>query len=92
MATIIEFNFGSNACVLSNGAYAASFDLLVETGTAPDTVRTRHYYGTLKPDVIPGGYTAVQHDAVIVLLETPDLVSAAVNLARDIAAAALPTE
>lgn len=83
MSNILEFN--PEACVLSNGAYVASFNLLVEEGTAPNAVRTRHYYGTLIPATVPGGYQAQQHDAVPVLLETSELVEAALNLARQAA-------
>lgn len=87
---VLEFN--TDTCILSNGAYVASFNLLIETGTAPNTTRTRHYYGTLIPAVVPGGYAAVQHDAVTVLLETPDLLSLAQNIAKDQAVAEFPTE
>lgn len=85
---VLEFN--TDNCVLSNGTYVASFRLLVETGIAPDTERTWHYYGTLVPGASINGVPAIQHDAVTVLLDTPDLVSAALFMAKDIAVAALP--
>lgn len=87
---VLEFN--TDACILSNGAYVASFSLLIEVGTAPDNVRTRHYYGTLIPGIVPGGYQAVQHDAVTVLLETPDLLALAQTIAKDQAVAEFPIE
>lgn len=80
---VLEFNSGE--CVLVNGAYMASFNMLVEI----DGVRTRHYYGTLIPQTVPGGYPAVQHDAVMVLLETSDLLAMALQIAQQIAANAL---
>lgn len=87
---VLEFN--TDACILSNGAYVASFNLLIETGTAPSTVRVRHYYGTLIPAIVPGGYQAEQHDAVTVLLETPTLLELAQATAKEQAVAEFETE
>lgn len=87
---ILEFN--TQACVLDNGAYVASFELLVEVGESPNSVRTRHYYGTLIPGVVPGGYPAEQHDAVTVLLESTNLIDVAFMTAKDQAVAEFPIE
>lgn len=87
MINVPEMHTGN--CVLSNGAYVASFHLLVETGTELPLQRTWHYYGTLVPGPSINGVPTVQHDAVPVLLETPELVTMALYMAKDIAQAAL---
>jgi hypothetical protein len=83
--TVLEYNNAS--AILDNGAYLVSFSILVEDGTP--AVRTRHYYGDLMPESVPGGYVAVQHDAVRVLLETPALLEAAQMMGKDQAVAVL---
>lgn len=76
---IVEFN--TDSCVLSGGAYLASFRLLVEIVG----VRTWHYYGTTIPGATINGVPAIQHDAVQVLFNTEELKSAAFSLASTMA-------
>lgn len=53
---VLEYN--PSSIVLDNGAYVASFVLLVEV----DSIRTWHYYGVPVPGEFVNGHPTVQHD------------------------------
>lgn len=80
---VLEFN--PDETILVNGAYLNSFRILVDVSGA----RTWHYYGTLIPGSSIAGVPAVQHDAITIHLDTPDLVDSSRLLAKDAAVAAL---
>lgn len=75
--SIEEFN--TDGVVVSDGAFLASFRLMVDVGG----VRTWHYYGTPVPGEMVGNVPTQQHDAVAVQLV--DFTSAAYDVARQIA-------
>lgn len=82
--SIEEFN--TDGIALDNGAFLASFRLLVDAGGQ----RTWHYYGTHVPGELIDGVPTMQHDAVEVQLA--DFASAAYDVARQIAVDGLSAE
>lgn len=82
---IEEFN--TDGIALTNGAFLASFRLKVRLA---DQSLIWHYYGTPVPGDILNGVPTVQHDAISVQLG--DFSSAAYDVARQIAVAALNQE
>ena len=82
--SIEEFN--TDGIALDNGAFLASFRLLVIV----DGQKTWHYYGTVVPGELIGLVPTAQHNAVIVQLA--DFADAAYGVARQIAVDGLSAE